>query len=114
MTKPVSKPNDLKSAPKWIVRFEHRPITGDGSAEKIERVLYDAKTLNPDLTKVTNKTVSPYKAFRLAANFLRANFLRANFQEYKSPEEIIPPGNQKIEGKYYFLWMGFDPKIVAQ
>jgi len=104
-----SKPINLKNAKKWVVRFEHRPYEGKGTAKKIERVLYDIEFLGIDLKELTHKTKNVYNTLLLSTIFLRNNY-----REYKSPAEIIPPAGKEIGNGGYITWMGFDPEIVSQ
>jgi len=110
MDKTGTKPVNLKDVPKWTVRFEYKPIGSDSLPQQIERVLYDVKNFDVEHEVLPEKYHGPMKLL-----FLSSFFLRAKFRESKSPAEIIPPANRKLDAeKYYIAWTGFDPKDVLQ
>jgi hypothetical protein len=99
---------EKKDPKKWIVKFEFKAPDKKGLSSKITQNFFDAGFLGTDIQKVGEKTSRPFKSLLTAALWLNVDY-----REYKSPTEIIPPPPQQLSGRYYIIWIGITPEIVA-
>ncbi|MFH1450490.1 MAG: hypothetical protein ABIF92_00725 [archaeon] len=94
----------MENIPKWKVTFEKHDPNKTISKKTVTEILYDLKSLNPDIDKVT---ISSSRALK---SLIRGSLLvGVDYKRYDTAGKISSPKKLPEDGKFYLIWAGIEP-----